>query len=245
MNVDSVSRSFPDEGRDHPVLDKIAFGLDRGDTLAIIGPSGCGKTTLILMIAGLLPPTSGQIALKGAPVVSPRRETGLVLQDYGLFPWKNVKQNIELGARVRHTRVPPDTLRTLEEELGIQGMDHLYPQQLSGGQRQRVALARSLLLQPELLLLDEPFAALDAMTRERLQQVLLQLHQTRELAYIVVTHNIEEAVTLGRRVMVLGGRPASVINILDNPTFGSPDQRVRGDFFAMCVQLRGILEAGA
>jgi len=241
LDVADVSRSFPDQGRDHLILSHVSCRLTLSDTLAVIGPSGCGKTTLLLIIAGLLAPTGGRVTIKGLEVHGPRRETALVLQDYGLFPWKTVRQNIELGARVRKTPVPADSLSGLEEELGIAGLDHLYPQQLSGGQRQRVALARALLLRPELLLLDEPFAALDAMTRERLQQALLELFERRHMSFLIVTHNIEEAVTLGRRVMVLGGRPTGVRHVLDNPTFGLPDQRVNQDFFAFCVHLRQIL----
>jgi NitT/TauT family transport system ATP-binding protein len=244
LEVSGVSRSFDDAGGPRPVLDRVSFSLAQRDSLSIIGPSGSGKTTLILMIAGLLEPTAGRIAINGDEVRRPRRETGLVLQDYGLFPWKTVRGNIELGARVRKDEVSREALAALEEELGLTGLDHLYPQQLSGGQRQRVALGRAILLRPELLLLDEPFAALDAMTRERLQLALLELFQRRSFGFIVVTHNIEEAVILGRRVLVLGGSPTRVTGIMDNPTFGTPGQRVSERFFAACVTLRTMLEVG-
>ena len=242
LEVAEVSRTFEDQGEDRHVLEKVSFDLSGRDTLAVIGPSGCGKTTLLLMVAGLLAPSAGTVFIGGEPVRAPRRETALVLQDYGLFAWKTVRQNIELGLRIRRTRVSEESLGALEEELGITGLGHLYPQQLSGGQRQRVALARALVLDPKLLLLDEPFAALDAMTRERLQQALLELFRRRDISFIIVTHNIEEAVILGRRVMILGGRPTMVAGVLDNPTFGLVDQRVRDDFFAVCVSLRRHLE---
>ena len=243
LEAAEVSRSFEDQGEERRVLDKVSFELQARDTLAVIGPSGCGKTTLLLMIAGLLAPSSGAVFVGGEPVRAPRRETALVLQDYGLFAWKTVRQNIELGLRIRGTRPDEGGLAALEEELGITGLGHLYPQQLSGGQRQRVALARALVLEPKLLLLDEPFAALDAMTRERLQQALMDLFRRRSLSFIIVTHNIEEAVILGRRIMILGGRPTMVAGLLDNPTFGLEDQRVREDFFAVCVSLRRHLES--
>ena len=242
LAVEGVTRSFPDNGRDRQVLSDVNFTLPAGDTLAVIGPSGCGKTTLILMMAGLLPPSRGRIMIHDRAVLSPRRETALVLQEYGLFPWMTVRRNIELGVKVRKMKTPRTEVIGLEEELGIGGVEHLYPQQLSGGQRQRVALARALLMRPELLLLDEPFAALDAMTRERLQYALLELYRRRNLSFIIVTHNIEEAVMLGRRVMVLGGTPGGVVEMLVNPTFGLPEQRLHGEFFATCVGLRRILE---
>lgn len=242
LEVSSVSHTYAEDDTGKPVLDDVSFDLPRGDTLAVIGPSGCGKTTLILMIAGLIRPGRGDINLKGQPITAPRRETALVLQDYGLFPWKTVRKNIALGAKIQNTPADPGTIMELEEELGIAGLGHLYPQQLSGGQRQRVALARALLLRPELLLLDEPFAALDALTRERLQQALLDLYRRRNLSYIIVTHNIEEAVMLGRRVLVFGGHPAKIKALMDIPTFGLEDPRSREEFFAASVSLRKMLE---
>jgi len=242
LQVSNVSRSFADQNGEKPVLTDISFGLDHRDSLAVIGPSGCGKTTLLLMADGLLPPTSGRIHLNGRAISGPRQEMALVLQDYGLFPWKTVHQNIELGVRLRKNRMVPSDLDDLENELGISGLGHLYPQQLSGGQRQRVALARALVLKPELLLLDEPFAALDTITRERLQQALLDLFVQRSFSFIIVTHNIEEAAMLGKRIIVLGGQPTSLIMTMDNPTFGLKNQRESEAFFRICRALRRKVE---
>ncbi|MFH1092416.1 MAG: ATP-binding cassette domain-containing protein [Pseudomonadota bacterium] len=241
LEVNGISRVFADKGPD-PVLREVSFSLAPGDSLAVIGPSGCGKTTLLLMIAGLLEPTAGQIVLSGRKTQAGRKDVGLVLQEYGLFPWKTVTRNILLGAQIRKLKVEPENLAALEHELGIHGLGHLYPQQLSGGQRQRVALARVLLLKPELLLLDEPFAALDALTRERLQQALLDLFRRRAFSFIIVTHNIEEAAILGQRVMVLGDEPARVKAIIENPAFALDNPRISDDFFNLCVRLRRLLE---
>lgn len=242
LQISGVTRSFDDREGEKTVLADISFCLEHNDSLAVIGPSGCGKTTLLLMADGLLPPSSGKIDLNGRAITGPRREMALVLQDYGLFPWKTVRQNIELGVRLRKGRMPPTDLEDLETELGINGLGHLYPQQLSGGQRQRVALARALALKPELLLLDEPFAALDAITRERLQQALLDLFARRSFSFIVVTHNFEEAAMLGKRILVLGGNPARLVGTLDNPTFGLDHQRMSDDFFELCRRLRRKVE---
>jgi NitT/TauT family transport system ATP-binding protein len=245
LSVDDVRKEYAAEDGARPVLDGVSFDLGPRDTLAVIGPSGCGKTTLLLMIAGLVPFEGGRILLKGNPVKKPVRETGLVLQNYGLFPWKTARRNIALGAKVQKRPVSEAQLDALEAELGLEGTRNLYPQQLSGGQRQRVALGRALLLRPELLLLDEPFAALDAMTRERLQRLLLGLFYQRSFSYVIVTHAIEEAVILGRRIMVLMGSPARVAGLFDNPTFGRPDPRTDPDFFNITVRLRRLLGDGA
>jgi NitT/TauT family transport system ATP-binding protein len=241
LRIEAASQAYAHEGAVKPVLADVSVDLDLGDSLSVIGPSGCGKTTLLLMIAGLIPPDQGRILIKGRPARAGRAATGLVLQDYGLFPWKTVRQNILLGALVRKAKIAPRDLVQLEEELGIDGLGGHYPQQLSGGQRQRVALGRALLLSPDLLLLDEPFAALDALTRERMQTALLALFDRRRFSFIIVTHHIEEAAVLGRRIMVLNGRPAKATALLDNPTFGRPDQRESPDFFALCVELRRLL----
>jgi NitT/TauT family transport system ATP-binding protein len=197
------------------------------------------------MLGGLLPPTEGEIRLDGESVLCPSRKMALVLQEYGLFPWKTAGANITLGARVQKIRVPREQLDALKKELGIEALDHLYPHQLSGGQRQRVALARALLLRPRLLLLDEPFAALDTITRERLQGHLLTLFHHRRFSFIIVTHNIEEGVFLGRRILMLDGQGGRIKTIVDNPGVGELDHRNSPQFFQRVKELREILEDSA
>ena len=164
-----------------------------------------------------------------------------MLQEYGLFPWKTTEANITLGARMRKIDVPEKAVERLKKELGIEGLDRLYPQQISGGQRQRVALARALLLEPRLLILDEPFAAVDMITRERLQSHLLDLFHTRDFSFILVTHNIEEAVYLGQRIAVMDDGAPAKIDIIDNPGFGDMDFRESPEFFLQTSRLRRML----
>ena len=242
LSVEGLKKVFCDGQESKTVLDDISCGLSSSDSLAVVGPSGCGKTTLLLTIAGLLPATEGIIRLEGDKIEGPSRKIALVLQHYGLFPWKTVGANISLGARLQKIRVADDDLRGLKRELGIEGLDRLYPEQLSGGQRQRVALARALLLKPSLLLLDEPFAAIDTITRERLQNHLLALFSQRRFSFIIVTHNIEEAVFLGRQILVLGDRATGIKAVLDNPGMGKADYRNRPDFFELSRRLRNVLE---
>jgi NitT/TauT family transport system ATP-binding protein len=242
LRVEGLRKTFYGGPDPKTVLNDLSFSLSFSDSLAVVGPSGCGKTTLLLIVAGLLPPSEGGVWLQGTSVKEPSKSVALVLQHYGLFPWKTVAANITLGARLRKMGITEDEVAELKGELGIEGLDHLYPRQLSGGQRQRVALARAILLKPSLLLLDEPFAAIDTITRERLQGGLLSIFAQRRFAFIIVTHSFEEAVCLGKRILVLDNE-ANVRAMLENPRAGTPDYRSSGEFFDRTVELRGILEA--
>jgi ABC-type nitrate/sulfonate/bicarbonate transport system ATPase subunit len=245
LNIEGVNKTFISAKEAKTVLDGISFELPFHDSLAIVGPSGCGKTTLLLIIAGLVEPTGGSIYFQDTPVTAPNRKTALVLQEYGLFPWKKVAANILLGAKLQKIEVSEQRLETLKNELEIEGLDHLYPTQLSGGKRQRVALARALLLNPLLLLLDEPFAAIDTVTREKLQNQLLRAFKKREFSFIIVTHNIEEAVFLGKKIIILGtGRP-SIQSVIDNPGTGEVGYRNQPAFFELTAKIRDILEETA
>lgn len=241
LRVESLCKSFPGLNEPKRVLENISFTLSSWDSLAIMGPSGCGKTTLLLIIAGLLSSSGGIVKIDGETVSRPSLKIALVLQEYGLFPWKTAGANILLGARLQNIQVSDKRLSELKSVLGIEGLDHLYPHQLSGGQRQRVALARALILRPSLLLLDEPFAAIDAITRERLQDRLLAVFGQRQFSFIIVTHNIEEAIFLGKKILVLDNH-AGVHTVVDNPDVGDPRFRTRSAFFELSTKLRGILE---
>ncbi|TDB38327.1 MAG: ATP-binding cassette domain-containing protein [Actinobacteria bacterium] len=216
-----------------------------GEPIAIIGPSGCGKSTLLLALAGLLPADAGEVLIGGEAVTRPRRRTALILQDFGLLPWKTVAHNAALGLEVRgveagaRRKVVDEAL----ERLGLAEFAEAYPGELSGGMRQRLALARALALDADLLLMDEPLSALDALTREDLQNLLLGIWQQRGHTAVLVTHSIEEAVFLGRRVVVMSPRPGRVASIVDNPEMGEAGYRETPAFLERCVELRRLLAA--
>lgn len=243
LKVENLSKVFPNGDKEKVVLSGINIDLAVGESISIAGPSGCGKTTLLLIIAGLISPTAGNISLNGKAYSKPSNDLALVLQDYGLPPWKRVEENITLGARLQNIAVSDDELNDLKSQLKIEGLDHLYPHQLSGGQRQRVALARTLLLKPKLLLLDEPFAAIDALTRESLQKMLLKISGQRKLSFIIVTHNVEEASLLGGRIMVMESNGGAINTVIDNPGFSSDGYRETPEFFEMVNHLRQVLKA--
>ena len=235
--LDQVHLSFADNGRVLPVLEDVSLQVGAGASCAVIGPSGCGKTSLLFLLAGLLKPTAGTVR------VADRSRTGVILQHYGLLPWKSVAANIALGLRLQgadreRTRARVDELLV---EMDLAAFADHFPGQLSGGMQQRVALARALATEPRLLLMDEPLSALDALTRERLQHTILDIWQRHRVTMVLVTHSIEEAVFLGRTVVVLTDRPARVAAVVDNPGAGRSDYRQSETFFHQCRQLRALI----
>ena len=208
---------------------------------AVLGPSGCGKTTLVHLLAGLRRPSAGSVWVDGSEVRAPRTSTGLILQDHGLLPWAKAWDNVALGLKIR--RVPTEEMKTKVrywlDRLGIDMVANRYPGQLSGGQRQRVAIARTLALEPSLLLMDEPFSSLDSSTREDLQDLVVQLSEGTGVTTVLVTHDIQEAVFLGRKILVvLGQQPISSYLVIDNPGARRPGYRRSHEFFERCAQVR-------
>lgn len=196
-----------------PVLQDADLSVRDHEFLCIVGPSGCGKTTLLRMIAGLIEVDHGDIAIDGAKVTGPPRNVAMVFQHFGLFPWKTVVHNVAFPLQIRKT--PKQEIDRLVypaiELVGLKGSEHRYPWQLSGGMRQRVGLARALVCQPDILLMDEPFAAVDAQVREILQEELLNIWNRYRQTVVFITHSIDEAITLADRVIVMGAKPGRVV----------------------------------
>jgi len=246
VEVKEISYSYQEKkGKPLKVFEKISFSISPGTTCAIIGPSGCGKTTLLYSLAGLLLPDQGDIYIKGKPPVENKEAIAVILQEYGLLPWKNVQGNIAMGLKLRGIRKKKYQVRVEQilEELNIQELKNKYPSQLSGGQRQRVAIARALALKPDLLLMDEPFSALDALTRESMQKVFLKLWKKYMMTAIFVTHSIEEAVYLGNRIIIMSDN-GQVIAEIDNEYFAKKGWRNSNSFYNMCEKIRSLLGEG-
>ncbi|MCU4717055.1 ABC transporter ATP-binding protein [Halobacteria archaeon HArc-curdl5-1] len=207
------------DGSNGPVeaLREISFDVDPGEFVTIVGPSGCGKTTLFRIIAGLQTPTDGEVRLDGEPIDGPGPELGIVFQEYHLFPWRTVAGNVGFGLEQNGTPAPErrERVQDLLELVGLEGFADSYPKDLSGGMKQRVALARALAPDPDLLLMDEPFGAVDAQTKTMLQEELLDIWDATGKTVLFVTHDIEEAVKLGDRVVVMDREPGRVQEILD------------------------------
>jgi NitT/TauT family transport system ATP-binding protein len=199
------------------VLRDVSFDVAAGEIVSVVGPSGCGKTTLLRSIAGLAPPSEGTVCIGGREVTGPPEGVAMVFQHFGLFPWKTVFGNVAYGltvAGVRRKDAEP-RVRQLISLVGLDGFEKSYPYQLSGGMQQRAGLARALAVEPQVLIMDEPFASLDAQTRDLLQLELLRIWEQRPAAMVFVTHSIDEAVLMGDRIVILGGRPGHVRDIVD------------------------------
>jgi NitT/TauT family transport system ATP-binding protein len=213
IRVDHLCKSYGDRA----VFTDVSFDVAEGEIVSIVGPSGCGKTTLLRCVVGLLPPTSGSVAITGKIVTEPPEGVAMVFQHFGLFPWKTVAANIAYGLTVQGQRRRDwaPQVAELVKLVGLEGFESSYPYQLSGGMQQRAGLARALAIEPSVLVMDEPFASLDAQTRDILQLELLRIWEARRTAMMFVTHSIDEAVLMGDRVVILRGRPSEIFDIVD------------------------------
>jgi NitT/TauT family transport system ATP-binding protein len=214
ISVQNVSKSFDVNHRGRfTALRDISFEVKAGEFLVLVGPSGCGKTTLLDLIGGLSTIESGSILINGAPVIGPGLDRGIVFQQYALFPWKTARRNVEFGLEASGVPKAERAARAEKylELVDLAGFADHYPHQLSGGMKQRVAIARALSYDPDVLLMDEPFAALDAQTRERLQDETLRIWQQTGKTIVFITHSIDEAVYLGQRVLVMAAGPGRII----------------------------------
>ena len=223
-------------------VEDVSLHLEEGGSLALIGPSGCGKTTLLFALAGLLRPCEGTIEVHGTPVLGPRREIALILQNAGLLPWKTVWQNANLSLLLGK-EYPDRTAEAVLEELGLADVKHRFPAELSEGMKRRVGIARALSTSPTVMLMDEPLASLDTLTRERIQDLFLDLWSRHRFSLVLVTHDIEEAAFLGQRIAVLTGQPARIKTTVENPEMGRVGYRRNEAFQRTVVTLRGALEA--
>ena len=243
LAVDGVSKAFRDADRALQALQPVSFSLAEGEFVCLLGPSGSGKSTLLRIAGGLVAADAGRMWFDGQLHASPRAEIGFVFQKTNLMPWRTVLQNVLLPLEIQQGKVSePDRQRALEllDLMGLHGFDHSYPRQLSGGMNQRVVLARTLIHRPRLLLMDEPFGQLDALTRERLNLELLRLHNLQSQTIFMVTHSISEAILLADRVLVLSQRPGRIVGevtvdlprprdltLLTTPYFGELVSQVR------------------
>jgi NitT/TauT family transport system ATP-binding protein len=219
LTAEAVTKVFTAAGAAEVVaVDRFSLDIAEGEFVCLLGASGCGKSTILNMFAGFTQPTRGRMLLRGSPIIGIEPRCGMVFQSYALFPWKTVRANVEFGPKLRGLprAERQQTAQAFIDMVGLSGFEEHYPTELSGGMQQRVTFARILAANPEVLLMDEPFAALDAMTRQVMQEELLRIHERSGKTILFITHSIDEALILADRIVVMSARPGRVKSVFDN-----------------------------
>lgn len=250
LSVRSISMSFGTGQSRVAVLDEVSIDVDEGEFVAVVGPSGSGKSTLLNAIAGFTPPESGELLVNGEPVREPGPSRCVVFQEYAIFPWLTVRRNIDFGTRLRAWSGTREQRAQIVERyldmMGLRQFADALPKTLSGGMRQRVAIARAYAVDPQILLMDEPFAALDAQTREYMQEALIEINQRERRTVLFVTHQVEEAIFLADRVVVMSARPATVEEVVPIPWKGSErthEIKTDPEFVRLRRHIEGLLRS--
>jgi len=247
LKIENVSKTFASAGRGEEVLSEVNLTISEGEFAILLGPSGCGKSTLLKIIAGFIPPTRGRVVLaNNREVTGPGRDRGMVFQSLGtsLFPWLNVYENIEFGLRMARIAVNrrKEIVNRYIKKVGLRGHEKKYPVELSGGMQQRVQIARVLANNPDILLMDEPFAALDAQTRKIMQRELTTIWEDEKKTVVFVTHDIREAISMGQKVAVMTAGPGAKIKKLYTVTLAYPRDEASSDFIELWRQIERDIE---
>lgn len=244
LNIQNVTAMYRHQGGDLLVIKDLSIDISEKEFICLLGPSGCGKTTLLNIIAGFVKPQSGSVTLYGKPIIGPGPDRGFVFQKNSLFPWKTIKENIEFGPRMKGMDIEErkEIVSHYADAVGLSEFLNSYPFQLSGGMQQRANLARAFASNPDILLMDEPFASLDALTRNRMQQLLIRVWSLNTKTVIFVTHSVDEALLLASRIIVLSTRPAQILSqynihmpqprdmsVIDHPLFNKLRKDILGD----------------
>lgn len=241
IEIKDLSVKYGAKNEEVLALDRVNISIGTGDIYTFIGPSGCGKSTLLYVLSGIQQDYKGTILIDGRPVNPRVQRIGLILQNYGLLPWKNVRQNVMLGLKIKGQKQQDEYCRYILQELGIDQLLDRYPKELSGGQQQRVAIARAFLLKPDILLMDEPFSALDAISREEMQELFLKIWQEHNVTTVFITHSVDEALYLGSKIAVFSAAPGSILQVLENPCFQLDNLRSREAYYNMSARLRRMI----
>jgi NitT/TauT family transport system ATP-binding protein len=247
LAVKDLRKAFGHAGDQHVVFEEVSLEIHRREFICIIGSSGCGKSTFIRIVAGLDEASEGEILLDGKPVSGPGPDRGMVFQGYTLFPWRTVKQNVMFGLEMQNksSAEAESIAREWLEMVGLNSFQDAYPHELSGGMKQRVAIARALANEPRILIMDEPFGALDALTRAKMQAYLLQIWKKVDVTILFITHDLEEAIYLSDRILVLGGNPGGIREFIENPVPRprTPQQFLTPEFLAVKHRLDELIHA--
>lgn len=247
LQIDELIVDYKSQKNSTKALGPLSMGIDKGDIYAVIGPSGCGKSTLIHVLSGIIMDYQGKVSLKGEKLNPKIHDIGLIPQSFGLLPWKNVEQNCLLSLNIKGKKIDDklrERVRYIMNKLDIHSLKDRYSNELSGGQKQRVAIARAFIMNPDLLLMDEPFSALDALTREAAQELFIDIWNQYKITTVFVTHSIEEAIYMGKKIMIMSHCPGTIVEIIDNPLFNTENLREKEEHLKLSVYIRSIIKKG-
>lgn len=241
IEVKDLTVTYQGKNQETLALDKVNINISTGDIYTFIGPSGCGKSTFLYVLSGILKDYTGSVLIDGQSINPKTQRIGLVLQNYGLLPWKNIYKNTMLGIKIKNQPIEVEYSSYILKQLGIDALLDRYPRELSGGQQQRVAIARAFLLKPDILLMDEPFSALDALTREEMQELFLKIWKQNSVTTVFITHSVDEALYLGSKIVVFSPSPGRILEVIDNPCFQMDNLKPKDEYHHMSMKLRKIL----
>ncbi len=248
IHIENLSKTYRSKRSRVTALEDVSLAIEQNEFVTLVGPSGCGKSTLLKIVGGLIRPSRGRLIYDGEPLLQPTRDVGIVFQEPVLLPWRATIDNVLLPAEILGLNLAQCRVRALEllKLVGLEGFESSYPRELSGGMQQRVALSRALIHNPSVLLMDEPFAALDAMTREELGFELMRIWDTHKKTVIFVTHNIVEAILLADRVVAMSPRPGRIAKIvkIDLPRPRTLDMEFTGEFKSYFDEIRAVIYSG-
>lgn len=245
LNINNVSVNYKSKNKLINALGPINMKISKGDIYAIIGSSGCGKSTLLNVLSGIIKNYTGDVFLNDENLNPQNHNIGFIPQNFGLLPWKTVEKNCLLSLKIKGTvidSVMKEKINHIQTKLNIHLLKNRYPSELSGGQKQRVAIARAFIMNPDLLLMDEPFSALDALTREDAQELFIDIWNQYNTTTLFVTHNIEEAIYMGKKIVIMSNCPGTVIEIIDNPLFNTKNLRNTEEYLKLSSHLRNIIK---
>lgn len=247
LEIDNLSVSYKSEKKLVHALGPISLQIKAGDIYAVIGPSGCGKSTMLHVLSGIIKDFQGQVFLNNEELNPKKHSIGFIPQNFGLLPWKNVQKNCLLSLKIKGKAIDSamnERINYIQNKLCIDSLKDRYPNELSGGQKQRVAIARAFIMNPDLLLMDEPFSALDALSREEAQELFMDIWNQYNITTLFVTHSIEEAIYIGKKIVIMSHCPGNIVEIIDNPLFNTVNLRQNEEYLRLSSYLRSIIKKG-
>jgi ABC-type nitrate/sulfonate/bicarbonate transport system ATPase subunit len=247
IEINKLSVNYTTKKRRVKALGPISMNIKAGEIYALIGPSGCGKSTLLHVLSGIIKEYQGNIQIEGEKLNPKKHNIGFIPQNFGLLPWKNVQKNCILPLQIKGKTIDAalqERIDYIMNKLDIHLLKDRYPRELSGGQKQRVAIARAYIINPDLLLMDEPFSALDAITREEAQELFINIWNDYKATTVFVTHSIEEAIYMGKKIVIMSQSPGVIVEIIDNSLFNTENLRENEQFFKLSSYIRSIIKKG-